>query len=82
MNVAHDQRDGVFVPGVLAGAKLSTKAKDAELAPSGWEVGAGNLSNGVRSHRSIIAGSAQPPGRGILEVCSAGQPIALALGFS
>ena len=62
MNVTHDEGDRIFLRALLAGTELSAKSEDAELAPAGREIGRGELSNGVRTHRVIIAGRVEGNG--------------------
>src|SRR5438552_11739499 len=53
MNVAHHQRDCGLQP--LVRAELSLESHNAELAPSSWEVGGGDMTHRKRTHTNIIA---------------------------
>ena len=59
MDVAHHQGDRVF----LASGKLALETEDAEVAPTGREVGGGDLLDGKSTHRNIIAAELRAAGR-------------------
>ncbi len=51
MNIAHHQGHRVF----LASVEVALEPEDAEVAPTGREVGGGDLLNGRSAHKDIIA---------------------------
>lgn len=55
MNIAHHQGYGFF----QASGKVALEAEDTELAPTGGEVGGGNLLDRLSGHTDIIAGIVQ-----------------------